>query len=113
MTTVIEIEKADQTATVQTATVRPFNDGAQYADWTGCNCARCNKSVIVHATDAGYSCRLEEALATAAMSDGQITLDIALRIGMNPAENRYVWCCDEVEWTAEWKAEWNAIRRFA
>ena len=91
---------------IEIETVRPFDNGSQYADWTGSNCDRCTQGVHRLGPDAWYTCALEEALATACFGDGEITLDIAKRIGMEADERRYGWPCTEVEWTEEWKAEW-------
>jgi hypothetical protein len=92
---------------IATPTIRPFGDGTQFADWTECNCNRCTKGVHRLADDAWPTCELEAALTTACFDTGEITLDIAKRIGMRDGEERYVWPCNEVEWTEEWKAEYH------
>ncbi len=88
--------------------VSPFSNGSQYMDWQGCNCERCVKSVSVWDVggDATPTCEIELALMEAEISDGEVTQEIAQRMGYEGVAARYVWPCTEVEWTEEWKAEW-------
>jgi hypothetical protein len=96
MIAVIEIE--------QPVAVRPFDSGSQYVDWTDCNCDRCAKSTY---SDAKMPCDLEYALLAACFGDGKVTPETALRCGLTANERRYVWQCNEVEWTLEWIAEYQ------
>lgn len=96
MTTMIEIE--------QPVTIRPFDSGSQYADWTSSNCDRCIKSTY---NEAKTPCDLENALLAADLGGGRITMEIAARIGLELSERYYGWPCAEVDWTPKWIAEWN------
>jgi len=81
-------------------TVRPFDSGTQYIDWTNANCDRCKKSTY---NDAKPVCDLEYTLLAACFGDGKITPEAAQRCGLTGNEGRYVWLCAEVKWTEEWK----------
>ena len=88
----------------QHATIRPFDSGSQYVDWTACNCDRCTKSTY---NEAKTPCDLEYALLAACFGDGEITADIAQRCGLNDNAGGYVWPCTEVEWTVAWQEEYK------
>lgn len=88
----------------QTIELRPFANGSQFADWQSCNCDRCTKSG--DAGEIGSSqCEIFEALWNADMDQGQVSEDIARRMGLIGNETRYVWPCTEVEWTQAWLDE--------
>lgn len=84
--------------------VRPFANAIQFLDWTAANCERCKK-----ATWYGdqWNCDIQKALDLASVSSGEITPQIAMRMGYDPQQMLYNWPCTEVEWTEEWKAEWK------
>jgi hypothetical protein len=81
--------------------MRPFSCGTQFGDWEGANCCRCKKG----APDGSWAtCPIQAALIEAYLGDGEISDEIADRMGR--ANGRYNWPCGEVEWTEEWKSEW-------
>jgi hypothetical protein len=86
--------------------IRPFANGSQFADWTGCNCDRCTKGAHLLGPDDWPTCEIELALGEAYLGDGKVTADIARRMGQTEHEGRYVWPCGEANWTEEWKAEY-------
>lgn len=87
--------------------VSPFYCGTQYADWTGSNCNRCKKAAPLYGDS---TCEIELALHIALMSDGEVTQEIADRMGFTANQDKDVWMCPEVDWTEEWKAEVLARR---
>jgi len=84
--------------------IRPFSSGSQYSEWTASNCERCTK-----AYDRGEYCEIENALLIAFFDDGNVTQEIATRMGIN-SDSGYCWMCPEVEWTEIWKQEFNSNR---
>jgi hypothetical protein len=74
--------------------MRPFHCGSQYADWIERNCNRCWKSM--NETRKG-SCSLDRALATACFGDGEISDEVAKRIGAPDDCTVYGWDCPERE----------------
>jgi hypothetical protein len=91
------------------AGMRPFSCGSQFADWTSSNCDRCTKAAD-DKLDGQAACTIELALWNAYFGSGEVTPDIARRMGATPEnEGRYVWPCGEVEWTEEWKAEYRRL----
>lgn len=87
--------------------VRPFSSGSQFADWSGCNCDRCDKGVHSLGPEAWPTCEIEIALYNAYGDDGSVPADIANRMGHTEHKGEYVWPCNEVVWTEEWKAEYQ------
>ncbi len=82
-------------------TYRPFSNGSQAADWFGSNCDRCVKSG--DAGEAGSSaCTIFEAIHDAASEDGTVSPEMAERMGLIENKGKYVWMCNEVEWSQEW-----------
>lgn len=73
-------------------TVRIFSNGDNYRDWQFNNCDRCVKRP---------ACDLEEAIASASVLDGLISLETATRLGV-PAGGDPRWYCREL--TKEWPA---------
>ena len=90
--------------------MRPFWCGGQYGDWKASNCERCTKGIdnVCPDNDSAWpTCEIEAALVEAYCSSGEISDEIAQRMGRNDAANlSYGWPCGEVEWTEEWKAEY-------
>ena len=79
--------------------IRPFSNGTQYSDWEACNCDRCKKA-------DNDNCDIINVLAEAYVGDGEVTEDIAKKMGITEeTKNAYVWPCSEVDWTEEWKKE--------
>ena len=79
-----------------------FSNGTQYADWLDSNCLRCKKYDYANPEQ---SCEIDNAISMAAMSDGQVPLEIFDRMGAK--SGNYIWMCPEVDWTDEWKKEWE------
>lgn len=78
----------------------PFHCGTQYADWTSANCDRCKRSDV-----NGGECDLEIDLGRAYIANGEISKDVAQRIGYYDHKGEYNWPCNEVEWCEWWKEE--------
>ncbi len=90
---------------------RPFSNGTQFQDWNYANCERCVKSDA--ATKDGQSkCEIFNALWNTYLGSGDISEDIAKRMGYLEEDGeetgRYCWPCNEVEWTPEWQAAYKA-----
>lgn len=83
-----------------TNSVRPFANGSQFGDWEESNCARCTKY-----SDDAKKCPIHYAIMLAFFGDGEITEDIARRMGYFDHPGSYVWMCNEVEWAQWWKDE--------
>ncbi len=67
---------------------RPFDTGSQYGDWDQRNCEECwkvKRCAIVRATSGAY------------LGDGQVSDDIARRMGWTGPGDRYTWDCPERE----------------
>lgn len=86
--------------------IQPFYCGSQYADWTSNNCDRCTKGANLLRSDALPTCEIELALLDAYIGDGEVSADIAQRMGYTDDGLAYTWPCGEVVWTDEWKAEY-------
>jgi len=86
--------------------MRPFSSGGQFSDWTGANCDRCTKGAHRLGADALPDCEIELALGEAYLDDGNISDEIAKRMGYKPLA-AYCWQCTEWEPTPEWTAEWK------
>lgn len=80
-------------------TVRPFHCGTQSADWADANCARCARGWTEGAAE--IKCDIEEALFEAYWDYGEVSDEIAERMGYtenNPPKTggfAYVWPCPE------------------
>lgn len=74
--------------------MRPFANGMQYRAWQHRNCERCTKFNL---EDIKKSCPLDYAVASACSCNGEITDEIAARIGTKKGEDRYTWICKELE----------------
>lgn len=83
--------------------VKPFSNGTEYLDWTFGNCERCAKSVLV--TDPSGTelptCEIEYAIMEASISDGEISAEIAERMGQTANPMAYTWPCGEFEEAGE------------
>ena len=77
--------------------MRPFSCGTQYMDWEEFNCCHCAKYPADEAwkTEQGRAgiCPIMLALSEACIGDGQITDEIAARMGYTPSA--YNWRCPE------------------
>jgi hypothetical protein len=72
--------------------MRPFSCGSQFADWETRNCYRCKK---FNPDDINKSnCDLTLALGDAFLGDGEITDEVAKRIGAADSAS-YGWDCPE------------------
>ena len=84
--------------------MKPFSSGSQFQDWVGANCDRCTKGAHRLGADALPDCEIELALGEAYIGDGNITDEIAARLGCG--SGLYCWQCTEWEPTEEWQDEW-------
>jgi hypothetical protein len=93
---------------------RPFYCGTQLIDWQEANCCRCKKYSFQTDPATGQTrvpldedqvCQIEEAIFEAHWGDGQVSDEIASRMGANT--DAHIWQCGEVDWTEEWKAEYR------
>ncbi len=88
----------------------PFDSGSQFGDWSNSNCCRCTKAY--EANDDKYVCEIEQALFDAMFYDGDVSEDIAERMGYldnSPLRQQgfsYVWPCKEWEPTEQAKKEY-------
>jgi len=84
-----------------------FSNGTQFSDWQASNCARCTKSASMPENEDIFPllCEIESALYDADFDNGMVTEEIMNRSGYE--SGRYVWCCNEVDWTEEWKNEYS------
>ena len=87
--------------------MRPFSSGGQFGDWTSSNCDRCTKGAHRLEPTAMPDCPLELALGEAYIGDGNITDEIAERMGCDPG--LYGWQCTEWEPTAAWEKSRRAL----
>lgn len=85
--------------------IRPFDSGTQFQDWTASNCDRCTKGSHRLEEDEWPDCPIESALVYALFGDGSITQEFADRMGYK--QFYYGWKCGEFEPTEEWKAEYR------
>lgn len=85
---------------MQAVQIHPFSNGTQYMDWVATNCDRCAKV---------ENCEIADALADACCSSGEVSEEIARRMGYFAHHGHVNWPCGEVEWTEAWKAEWHYI----
>ncbi len=67
---------------------RPFDTGSQYGDWDYHNCQRCWKV---------RRCSIVQAIGGAYLGDGQVSDEMARRMGWAGAGERYTWDCPERE----------------
>ena len=72
--------------------VSPFSCGTQFADWIDRNCMRCIK---YNPEEATGECEIDDALISAYLGDGEVTEEIAERMGYRSAANLYTWDCPE------------------
>jgi hypothetical protein len=70
--------------------VQPFYCGSQFGDWIDRNCSRCSKYDPDEATG---ECEIDDALGMAYLGDGEISEEIARRMGYDEAV--YSWDCPE------------------
>jgi hypothetical protein len=75
--------------------VRPFHCGSQYADWESRNCDNCTKGLKIGR--ARFRCPLQKAITIAYWDDGTVSEDIADRIGVPKAGDRWGWRCPEFD----------------
>ncbi len=89
--------------------IRPFYCGSQAADWQESNCNRCTKNTP---SELGMpTCPIQRAVFEAYISDGTVSAEIAVRMGIDD-DLAYLWQCGEVEWTPEWIAEHRRQRTY-
>ena len=79
--------------------VRPFSNGFEYEVWQEANCERCVKAQTYDA-DTGiygpFTCDIEEAVALACIGSGEITAEIAARMGWSVVNIAVLgWPCGE------------------
>jgi len=76
-------------------TVRPFHCGTQYGDWIDVNCCACKKGY--REGETREDCDLELALVYACFCDGEVSKEIAKRLGVPDDCTVYNWRCTEFE----------------
>lgn len=76
--------------------VRPFSSGSQYENWSDANCGGCTKSDYPDELREP-PCPLELALLEACFGDGEVSDDVASRMGATENRGRYCWRCKERE----------------
>lgn len=76
--------------------MRPFSNGCQYLDWQARNCERCKK---FDPENIDNSCIFDQALGDALFGDGEISDEVAEKIGTKRGEDRYTWDCPAKELT--------------
>jgi len=64
----------------------PFSTSTQFTNWTVANCGDCIKS---------DNCDINETLSLAYIGDGEVSDDIAERMGATYWHNCYLWPCKE------------------
>ena len=80
--------------------MRPFSSGSQYENWSDQNCGECARSNYPDPLPEP-PCPLELALLEACFDDGQVSNDVAERIGALDARpprregSLYCWRCKE------------------
>lgn len=80
--------------------VQPFSNGSQYGDWQDRNCTGCWKSSTNRDPDKPFhrfNCQIDKALGEAYWGDGQVSDEIANRMGLDPKSEAYTWQCPERE----------------
>lgn len=72
----------------------PFHSSSQYGDWKDRNCHRCRKYI----NDVNKTCDIDRALVLAYYGHGDVSEDIARRMGFLDAPvNALTWPCPEFE----------------
>jgi hypothetical protein len=72
---------------------RPFDNGEQCGDWDERNCYRCKR---VDFDALRSDCEIFNATQVAYFGDGQVSDDIARRMGWQDTNpQRYTWACPE------------------
>jgi len=88
--------------------IRPFSNGSQYSDWTSSNCDRCTKGYHLQPDGEWPNCDIESALLNAYFDNGEITTEIAERMGYNSVEQpAQCWKCNEYNATEDYIAQWK------
>lgn len=88
---------------------RPFSNGSQFMDWQERNCCRCAKYSFAFAEPRTEEsiCQIELALHNSAWGTGQVTHEIARRMGFTDPL-AYTWQCGEFELMPEHGAKRGA-----
>lgn len=73
---------------------KPFYCGTQYVDWQGRNCDKCRKFRYEGPADP-KNCAIDYALGMAFWKDGQVSDEIAKRMGVPDDVRIYTWDCPE------------------
>ena len=91
-----------------TTKIRPFSTGTQYIDWQDANCCRCQRG---GEDGQGVGCEIADALGEACIGDGEVSEDIARRMGHTLFPDYYNWPCTEFrsEETGAPHAAWLAL----
>ena len=82
---------------IETETMRPFNNGTQFADWLARNCERCAKGADPNNPPPILECDIDQALLEGYFGDGRIPLAIAERMGAVANKAAYSWVCGEFQ----------------
>ena len=83
--------------------IRPFSSGRQFSDWQASNCERCTK--FTKWIQDPPVCEIDYELSMAYLFDGEVSPEIAERMGYNSGGGNQNWKCNEVEWTQGWIAK--------
>jgi hypothetical protein len=76
--------------------IRPFATGSQSVNWEHTNCSNCKKDLFDE--DTFTKCPILAAIYQAAMTDGEISEEIAKRMGyIKGPPFYYTWDCPEKE----------------
>lgn len=73
---------------------RPFSNGEQYGCWTTINCDRCAKTYDNE--NFQFRCKIDEALTVALFDTGDVSEDIAARMGYLKHKRNWTWPCPEL-----------------
>ena len=81
---------------------RPFDSGSQCGDWDEQNCYGCERFNLAAYDRGDYAnvsrCEINDAIQEAYLGDGQVSDDIARRMGWQDTDPpRYTWDCSERE----------------
>ena len=89
--------------------IRPFSNGSQYEAWCNSNCDRCTKGLHLLQPEGSWpTCDIEGALIEAYVDDGNVTPEIAGRMGYYDVEQpAYGWKCREYDATEDYIAQWK------
>ena len=80
--------------------VCPFSNGTEYMIFEEMNCWKCKKDFNEENPEIGginHKCEIEQALAVAYVSDGLVSEEIAIRMGLGNGYKAWDGKCPEIE----------------